>query len=67
VFDGQDHDYFTYSLDQVLAESLIYALGRHESPLKGGFHHDWEAWEENNTIGFAPYYKKNKADPFKIN
>lgn len=28
VFDEQDHSYFTYSLDLVLMESLLYALSK---------------------------------------
>lgn len=37
LFDGQNHGYFTYSLDLVLMDSLVYALGRKENPLKGSF------------------------------
>ena len=33
LFDGQDHGYFTYSLDMVLMESLVHTLGQRENPL----------------------------------
>ena len=37
--------------------------------MKTKFHHNWEAYEENNTIGFAPFFMPNRAwqeafDPF---
>ena len=67
VFDEQGHDYFTYSADLVLMESLLYALGAAENPLRTIFHHDWEAWEQNNLMGFAPIYKSNKATPSALN
>merc|ERR1712060_239053 len=66
IFDGQDHGYFTYSLDLVLMNSLLYALGHAEDVSKTRFFHDSAAWEENNEIGFAPFYKQNKIDPFNI-
>jgi len=52
----------------VLMESLLFSLGKKETTRKTKFHHGWEAWEENNTIGFAPYYKRNKLsdDPFNL-
>ena len=62
VFDGQDHDYFTYSHDTVLMESLLHTLGAKENRQRTKFHHDWASWETNNEIGFAPYYKHNKRE-----
>ena len=59
VFDEQSHSYFTQSLDFVLMESLLHALGQTENARKTRFHHDWEAWEVNNLMGFAPVYKRN--------
>ena len=41
-------------------ESLLHALGQKESTEKTRFHHDWEAWEINNLMGFAPVYKTNR-------
>ena len=67
VFDEQDHSYFTYSLDLVLMESLLFALGASENPLRTAFHHNWEDWKENNIIGFAPYFKENKANSDSFN
>ena len=68
VFDEQDHNYFTHSVDHVLMESLLHSLGQTENNRKTKFHHNWESWEENSLMGFAPFYKENKpkSDPFNL-
>ena len=69
MFDEQGHDYFTYAMDYVLMESLLFALGQKENTRKTKFHHNWEVYEENSLMGFAPFYMPNRAwqesfDPF---
>ena len=44
VFDEQEHDYFTQSIDFVLMESLLHTLGVKENRRRTKFHHDWESW-----------------------
>lgn len=59
VFDEQGHSYFTSAQDYVLVESLLFALGKSERVRKTRFHHNWEIWEENALLGFAPVFRRN--------
>jgi hypothetical protein len=63
VFDMQDHPYFTYSLDIVLMQSLLFTLEKDERPYEYGVHEHWQALETNHEIGFAPVFKENKITP----